>query len=76
MPFVKKIAGIQHEMTRRVMANFIECVQHYVDSNGTHLTDIIFEAKLNKVKLYVHFGNKNKFFFLQSIWLLLLTLQI
>lgn len=44
------------------MDNFQECLWWCVDSNSTHLTDLISKANWNKMALYVHFKNKNTFF--------------
>lgn len=41
----QEIAAIPHEMTRRVVDNFRERIRQCVDSNGTHLIDIIFKTK-------------------------------
>ena len=40
----QEITAIPHEMTRRVIDNFRECLRQCVDNNGSHLTDLIFKT--------------------------------
>ena len=58
-------------MTRWVIDNFRERLRQCEDNNGSHLTDLIFKTKWNRMALYVLFENKNTFLFLYFICLLL-----
>ena len=65
----QEITTIPHEMIRRVMDNFREL--SCVDNKGSHLTDLIFKTKRNKMALYVLFENKNTLLCIYFICLLL-----
>ena len=67
----QEITTIPHGMTRRVRGNFRERLWQCDDNNGSHLTDLIFKTKWNRMALYVIFENKNTFLFLYFICLLL-----
>ena len=71
----QEIASIPHEMIRRVIDNFRERLQQCVDNNGSHLTDLIFKTKWNKMALYLLFKNKNTLLFIY-IFCLLFKLQM
>ena len=40
----QEIIAIPYEMTRRVIDNFREGLQQFVDNNGSHLTYLIFKT--------------------------------
>ena len=40
----QEITATQYEMTRRVIDDFRERLRQFVDNNGSHLTDLIFNT--------------------------------